>query len=240
MTTVKDKDIRPPHLGCVVMEAKAMLEPGKLLLHAPCLLRQPRGDGGPVLVLPGFGTGNASTALLRLYLTMMNHDVRGWKSGTNTGTPYKLVPEVIKHVLHVNKKTGRPVALVGWSWGGFLARETAREFPGKVRQVVTLGTPVQGAAKYTVFASIYKRWGFDLDRMEEGVARRNKKPLTTPVTAIYSKSDRVVAWKACIDPVNPGVEHVEVSASHLGMGFSPEVFMAVARALATRETTGGP
>lgn len=227
-------DVRAPHPGLVVMETRALLEPGKLILGAPELMRAPRGDGGPVMVLPGFGTGNASTALLRLYLSMLGYDVRGWRGGTNTGDPYKLVPEVVRHMLAINKGTGRPVALVGWSWGGFLARETAREFPKKVSRVITMGTPVRGAAKYTVFAPLYRRWGFDLDRMEEGVARRDKKPLSVPVTAIYSRNDRIVSWKACIDPVNPVVDHVEVRASHLGMGFSPEVFLAVARALVSR------
>jgi hypothetical protein len=63
------------------------------------------------------------------------------------------------------------------------------------------------------------------------VAERNRVPITVPVTAIYSRNDGVVDWRACIDHHNP-VEHVEVRATHLGMGASGEVFDLVARRLA--------
>lgn len=53
-----------------------------------------------------------------------------------------------------------------------------------------------------------------------------------PVTAVYSRRDGVVSWRACIDSLNPGVEHVEVSSTHAGLGFQPEVLAIVARRLA--------
>ena len=73
--------------------------------------------------------------------------------------------------------------LIGWSLGGYLAREAAREDPDLVHQVITLGSPVVGGPKYTLVAQ---------------VAARNSVPLRTPVVAIYSR-DAVVAWEACID-----------------------------------------
>jgi hypothetical protein len=54
-----------------------------------------------------------------------------------------------------------------------------------------------------------------------------------PVTAIYTRTDNVVAWEACIDPDNPHVEHIEVRTSHSGLGFNPEVFRIVAKRLAS-------
>ena len=64
------------------------------------------------------------------------------------------------------------------------------------------------------------------------VEERNRRPIEAPVLAIYSRSDAVVAWQACIDRSSRNVEHVEVETTHVGLGFSPEVFELVARRLA--------
>ncbi len=48
-------------------------------------------------------------------------------------------------------------------------------------------------------------------------------------TSVYSRSDGIVDWRSCLDPA---AEHVEVSASHIGMAVNPQVFRAVAGALA--------
>ena len=100
--------------------------------------------------------------------------------------------------------------------------------------MITLGSPVVGGSKYTAVAGFYRRQGIDLDAIEAEVEARNRLPLATPVTAIYSRSDGVVAWRACIDPYSPQVDHVEVAATHLGLGFSPRVFEIIAERLARR------
>ena len=100
-----------------------------------------------------------------------------------------------------------------------------------MRRVVTLGTPVVGGPRYTVAAGFYERRGYDLSEIEAYVRGLDAVPLRTPVTAVYSKKDAIVAWRACIDRVNPGVEHVEVATHHLGLTLSPEVFRLIARRL---------
>jgi hypothetical protein len=102
--------------------------------------------------------------------------------------------------------------------------------------VITLGSPVVGGPKYTAVAGAYRRQGIDLDAIEAEVAARNRQPLETPVTAVYSRSDGVVAWQACIDRHARNVEHVEVETTHLGLGFSPDVFRIIAERLARQET----
>ena len=87
------------------------------------------------------------------------------------------------------------MVLVGWSLGGFIAREYAREHPQHVRQVITLGSPVIGGPRYTATARWYASQGFDLDELEQAVAARYANPLTVPITAIYSRRDGVVAWR---------------------------------------------
>jgi pimeloyl-ACP methyl ester carboxylesterase len=144
-----------------------------------------------------------------------------------------LIPRITEIVADLCAAAGDvPVRLLGWSLGGYLAREAARERPDLIRRVITLGSPVVGGPKYTVTGRYYVANGYDLDEIEALVASRDAVPLQVPVTAIFSKRDGVVAWQACIDHVNADVEHVEVRATHFGLGLSPDVLELVARRLA--------
>jgi hypothetical protein len=68
--------------------------------------------------------------------------------------------------------------------------------------------------------------------MAAEIESRNKVLLRTPVTAIYSRADTFVAWEACIDHHGSNVEHVEVRTTHMGFGFSPQVYKIIAQRLA--------
>ena len=209
-----------------------LLEPLRLALRFPVLAAKRRNRGLPVLVIPGFGTSDRATWPLRRYLAYLGHEVEGWRLGRNHGRVPALIPRVIERLEDVARRHDGQVALVGWSLGGYLAREAARERAELVSRVVTLGSPVVGGPKYTVTHRYYLQKGYDLDEIEATVAAREAVPLQVPVTAIYSKHDNVVAWQACIDRVNPVTEHVEVAATHLGLGLSPDVFAVVADRLA--------
>ncbi len=198
----------------------------------PGMLGLPRGCGRTVVVLPGFGAGDASTIALRSFLRLLGHRPQGWGLGTNRGNAQQLLPQVTRVLCDAAEGAGEPVILVGWSLGGYLAREGARERPEAVRRIVTMGSPVVGGPKYTAVAPYYRAQGIDLDRIEAAVRERDRVPLACPVTAIYSRRDGVVAWQACIDKVNPQVEHVEVRSTHVGLGFNPDVLSIVARRLA--------
>jgi pimeloyl-ACP methyl ester carboxylesterase len=124
------------------------------------------------------------------------------------------------------------VRLIGWSLGGYLAREAARARPDLVHRVITLGTPVVGGPKYTVVARWFRR---DMAAIEAEIELRNQISLRTPVTAIYSRADAIVAWEACIDHNGSAVEHVEVRTTHVGLGFSPEVYKIIAQRLAKED-----
>ena len=92
-------------------------------------------------------------------------------------------------------------------------------------------SPVLAGPKGTFAENYYRRRGLDVDAFEREVAARNEVPIQTPVTAIFSRRDAIVSWRACIDESNPNVHHVEVTTSHLGLGLNAEVFRVVARAL---------
>ena len=126
-----------------------------------------------------------------------------------------------------------PASLVGWSLGGVIAREVARRHPEAVRRVITYGTPVAGGAAYTSVARASGR-GSRVDAGAERVTRTldARSPIAVPLTVVFSRRDGVVAWQACIDRATPGVEHVEVSSTHIGMGVDPDVWAVVAERLA--------
>jgi hypothetical protein len=184
------------------------------------------------MVLPGFGASNLSTGLLRGYLSWLGYTVRGWQQGRNHGGVQALLPEVVAEVRKFHLGCGGKVNIVGWSLGGVLAREIARDHPDLVGQVVTMGSPVVGGPKYTSMGALYARRGIDLDEIEATIAARESNPIGVPVTSIYSKRDGIVGWQASIDKHTVGAENIEVSATHLGLGICPEVFKIVARKLA--------
>lgn len=89
-----------------------------------------------------------------------------------------------------------------------------------------------GGPKYAAVAGAYRRRGSDRDAIEAEVEARNRPPLETDITAIYSQGDGIVAWQACIDRCAPNVAHVEVKTTHLGLGLSPAAFRIIAARLA--------
>ena len=227
-----DPALRPPSPSGLIREARFLLEFPRLIFRFPELARQPRGCGQPVLVLPGYGAGDGSTVVLKNYLRFLGYTVTGWHLGRNSADVAEVMPRLLRRILSICRKTGQEIHIIGWSFGGFLAREIARERPDVVQRVITLGTPVVGGPKYTVVAHTFRRRGIDIDAIEAEIEARNRILLRTPITAIYSRADAVVAWEACIDRVAPNVEHVEVRTSHVGFGFSPEVYKIIAQRLA--------
>lgn len=226
--------LQSPPPWSVLAEGLLFLDLAHSALRWPGLALQPRGADDPVLVFPGYGASDASTAVLRGILRGLGHDARGWEIGRNHGDVPELIPRVTEAVQRFADATGRRVRLVGWSLGGVLAREVARDRPELVERVVTLGSPVVGGPKYTAAAASYRRRGADLDAIEAAVAERERTPIEVPITAIYSKRDGVVAWRACIDERSREVEHVEVQCSHTGLGFHTGVISIVATRLAKK------
>ena len=116
------------------------MEWAAMRLTMPLLRRSAtRGGGEPVLVAPGFASDDMWTESIRRLLTTVGYDVRGWGLGRNHGRVPKLIPELVEQVATFAEEAGRPVRLVGWSLGGYLAREVARERPDLVEKVITLG-----------------------------------------------------------------------------------------------------
>lgn len=214
-------------------EWRTALLPARLLLRAPWLAQAPRGDGRPTVLLPGWRAPEATMTPLGLYLRGIGHDTRGWGLGVNQGNPERDVALMTEVVTALHAGTGRAVALVGWSLGGLVARETARAVPEAVSHVVTFGTPVVGGPSFTIGAGAYGEAQSRRIR-ERAEALDRADPIRVPVTAIFTRRDNVVDWPACLDRTTPGARHVEVRSTHLGMGLDPDVWQTVADALGAR------
>ncbi len=146
------------------------------------------------------------------------------------GVPY-LCDLTVERVRARAEELGSRVILIGWSLGGTIAREVARDLPDQVAQVITFGAPVIGGPKYTKSSKFFKSRGLDMDWIEREAGKRDSRPIEQPMTIIYSKSDAIVDWRAAVDKVSPNTKHFEVKASHLGMGFNREVWRAIRDAL---------
>jgi pimeloyl-ACP methyl ester carboxylesterase len=192
----------------------------------------PRG-GGPVLVLPGFMADDASTWLLRRFLSGLGYRVEPWGQGLNRGPMLRHLLPLRDLVSELASSEAGPVTLVGWSRGGVLARELARERPSLVRAVVTMGTPVRGGVgASSIGPLVTAQTGMTAAQIQRIVVGRRKTPIIVPIHAIYSKTDGVVAWQACLDRKSPEVTHYEVNGSHIGLGFNAEVYRLISRILA--------
>lgn len=213
------------------------------------------GNGRPVIVYPGLATNDLSTIALRQYLVRHGFDARPWGQGLNRGPREGVMKSCAEQLRKVHLETGQKVSLVGWSLGGLYARELAKDMPHQVRCVITLATPFKGAPDSTNARWIYEMLsGMRIDEhpLTEGLERTPD----VPTTSIYSKTDGVVDWTACLNdlstvksglqlvqggsgglphaaPSKAGVlaENIEVSSSHFGMVVNPSVLSLVVNRL---------
>ena len=255
-------EISPPPRHFLLRETRLFADMARMTLPLAGALINPTREKDPslVIVVPGFGAGDASTAPLRTWLNRRGFDAEGWSLGRNlAGLELRgefsdlvaewnvepdeehngevsvplLVDKVIARVKKRAEETGRRISLVGWSLGGYLAREAARDLPDTVERVITMGSPIIGGPKYTAAAETFRSRGQDLDWIEQAIADREVRPIRQPITAIVSPTDAVVAQEAAIDRFSENVTHIEVDAAHLGLAFNPTVWGHVITALRT-------
>lgn len=225
-------ELRPPGAAALLREALCVFDVAGMAFAAARIDRLPRCDGARVITFPGFGFGDEPMVTLRMQLRALGAEASGWDLGRNNGRVGPLLTRARERVTAAWREGGRPVTLIGWSLGGYLAREVARELPDAVRRVVTLATPVRGGPRYTVFRTLYERLGYDLERIERQIEARRSRPLAVPVTAFYSRRDGIVAWRACLARDEPLTEHLAVKATHFGMCYAPSVTELIAERLA--------
>jgi len=230
--------ISPPPLALLALEGRAVLELGALVAAWPMLALSPRGDGHPVMVLPGFLASDRSTGPLRAFLRSRGYTTHGWGRGTNLGPWPDVLPALETRLRDLALRHERKVSLVGWSLGGVFARALARGSPGAVRQVITLASPLRA-----FHATSLGRFFWSAPRAQQAmpeILARAQEPLPVPTTAIVSRSDGIVAWQSCAEEPGPLRETIEVRSSHCGMGHHPAALHVVADRLAQAEGAWRP
>ncbi len=213
--------------------------------HTPYAHRAPRRGDEPVLLVPGFMAGDGTLALMRRALQQQG--LRTYRSHirANVGCTLNVAAQMEMRLESIAQRRGTKVRIVGHSLGGMLARGVAARRPDLVSGLVTMGSPMlaPGAHHVSLSASIamlvrLSRAGFPGVMSEDCVAGacarasfdEGRAPLADSIdfTAIYSRRDGIVDWRACIDPL---ATPLEVRASHVGMAVDPRVIAAVTRAL---------
>lgn len=208
----------------------------------------------PVVLVPGFMAGDAT--LQGMAAELRREGLRTYRSRihVNVGCTRDAADHLEQRLEAIAERRGRRVSIVGHSLGGMLARGLAARRPDLVAGVVALGSPVLAPG------AVHRLLAWDaqlLSRLHDAGLRRvmgadcfggdcargsweeSRLPLPPEVafTAVYSRRDGIVDWRACLDPA---AEHVEVRSSHCGMAVDPAAIDAVVAALRGRLSVEGP
>ncbi len=225
-------------------EFRVPLEATILWMHAftyPWPHAEP-GKGKLVMLIPGFMAGDITLAPMANFCRMMGH--RPVMSGiwSNSECSRDAIARLGVRLMQITDRHGGPAIVIGHSLGGVYARELGHRHPERIERVITMGSPlgpVRGAANILVQAvarSVAKMRGKAEGCLSEscscGLSISNRLPDNVPTTVIYSRTDGVVNWQACLDRSgSPAVENVEVMSSHVGMAVSADVYKVIASRL---------
>jgi len=234
--------VPPPSVLLALTEAhRAVIEVVMLGISRRSLgTLAPKGDGHAVMILPGFLAGDGYNNALRGFLRSLGYAVHGWGLGRNLGPRNGVQEKLEQQLEQLVDRYDAPVSLVGHSLGGIFARELARAYPEKVRQVISLGSPF-GEGRLS--ASIPARLFTALNPPDELTIDQNVLAQAPPVptTAIYSKGDGIVNWRTTFQQGGHAqTQSIRVHGSHCGMTLNPSIWLLIAECLATRPGSWKP
>jgi pimeloyl-ACP methyl ester carboxylesterase len=220
------KEYSIPNKANIPRELLGLFDLASLIAHIPQINQLPKtGKGETILVLPGYGTDDTIMSPLRKFLIHLGYNAKGWGLGENHGNVPQLLEEVKELIVNLHKESNQKIILIGWSLGGYIGREAAREHQNLVSKVITLGSPIIGGPKYTSIGDLYsKRYNIDLELLEREIDERFQTPLEIPLYSIYSKNDNIVGWEACVDKYSPHITNQEVNSTHIGLIVKYEVY----------------
>ena len=211
--------------------------------------------GQPVMLIPGFLAGDDSLGLMTGWLRRTGHHTRKAGIRWNVGCSAIAAERIAERLECLADATGQRVAIIGQSRGGNMAKVLAVRHPELVSGIVTLGSPqldpfdVHPLVRAQVYAvgtlgtlgvrGLFKhscKFGKCCETFWEDLA--GPMPRDVGYLSVYSKSDGIVRWRACLDPE---AEHLEIDASHVGMAVAPRAYRAIAQALTDfRQADPGP
>lgn len=210
------------------------------LLHSAVYAgaRVPPGGGRPVLLIPGFLSGDYSLDVMRAWLRRNGYRVRRSGIDLNIAASSALADRIGLRVRDEFSRQRRKVVLIGHSRGGVLAKVVADRNPDIVDQVIALGSPLgdpldvhPATMGWVHVAKTLHAVRRGVRNVDEGFDRELAMPARVPVTGIYTRTDGIVHWRACL---RDDVTAVEVTGSHVGLGVNPQVYAEIARLLGPR------
>jgi pimeloyl-ACP methyl ester carboxylesterase len=228
-------------------ESRAALE-AAALVRSPVWRGEgvPPGDGRPVLLIPGFLAGDGSLATMTHWLRAIGYRTRRAGIRANVACSADACARLEARLEGFAEAQGRPVTIVGQSRGGIFARALAARRPDLVDGIVTLGSPT--VSQLRVHPLVLLQIGlvgalgsghvpglFRLRCLRGDCCAQFRDALAGGMpddvrwVALYSRTDGIVDWRACLDPWADRL--VEVRSSHCGMGLNAEVYAQVAAAL---------
>lgn len=207
----------------------------------------PHGDGSAVVVVPGFLGTDHYLGQFRNWLERIGYRPFYSNIGWNADCPNLLIRQHLNQTIETAfRSTGRKIHLIGHSLGGTIARAVASQRPDRIASVITLGAPITGVAAHaTILRTAQLVRQHILEQHGKNVlpecytanctcnfveSLSGKFPKSVRQTAIYTKTDGIVDWRVCTTG-DPNVDFA-VSATHIGLVFSPLVYEVVARRLA--------
>ena len=208
----------------------------------------PRGDGAPVIVIPGFL--GSDSYLIEMYHWLRRIGYRPYYSriGRNAECPEVLRGRLFETMDLAHRETGRKLHLIGHSLGGLIARSAAVQRPEQVAQIISLASPFRDIRVHPMVlaaARLVRRR--IVGRREDGAtvkpdcytgsctcdfatALRSDVPDSVDRVAIYTESDGVIDWRSCIEEDDR--LNTKVNGTHVGLAFNPQVYRRVAKVLA--------
>jgi pimeloyl-ACP methyl ester carboxylesterase len=219
----------PPSPILLGLESLSVFERGFFSFAGPQFIPPCTNERIPALLLPGFTASDRSTQLQRRVLRQKGYSVHGWGLGTNVGPHPHVLDGMRRRLVELSDRYSSPVSLVGWSLGGIYARELAREDPLRVRLVITLGSPYRFRAGDRGHVSdMYAAVAPEHDPFPSRAMPEDEiPPLAVPATSVYTRTDGIVRWQACVEPVGRRRENIEVMGTHNGLGFNVAALYAV-------------
>ncbi|GCL64905.1 esterase/lipase family protein [Pseudaquabacterium pictum] len=194
------------------------------------------GDGHPVVIFPGLGTDGHAVAPLRRHCESLGYAALDWGRGLNRGPqgdPEAWLADLQAHVTDLLGGFEQHATFIGWKLGGICARGLAKSLRPLVCQVITLGTPFDAGAGHTHAGWIFRLLGGAAPPLTAAWSTRLRSAPGLPTMSIYSRTDGVVAWQACRHAVESDrVQDIEVSGSHIGLGWNRAVLGIVGDRLA--------
>lgn len=235
---------KPPSMFMLLAESRAFVELGWFYSLRFLTRYLPKGDGHPVITLPGFLGSDGSTAPLRGVLNDIGYKAHPWGLGRNLTVSEKRDEELSELLQEVYGRYDRKVSLVGWSLGGVFAREMAKMHPDLVRNVISLGSPITPDQNMTNAKALYEQMNGPIEEAHGERLSTVHEPPPVPTTSIFSKTDGVVAWQGSIQENadwHADTENIEVpAASHFGLGVNPLVMYLIADRLSQPEDEWSP